>query len=148
MAGSLLIIIAHGLGSSALFIIANLSYEITNTRRIFLTKGLITINPIISMWWFIFTATNIAAPPSINLLREIILITTTLTKSLYFIPLLGLIRFLTAMYSLHIYTTTQHGQIRNYTNPLTTIKNKDMLILTIHIYPIVIFIIKPEFINT
>lgn len=145
--GSLMIIVAHGLRSSALFIIANLSYEITHTRSMFLTKGLITINPIITIWWFLFTAANIAAPPSINLLREITLITTTLTKSIIFIPLLALVRFLTAIYSLHIYTTTQHGQIRNYTNPLTTIKPKDILILSIHIYPLIILIIKPELIR-
>jgi len=145
--GRLIIIVAHGLRSSALFIIANLSYEITHTRSMFLTKGLITINPIITMWWFLFTAANIAAPPSINLLREITLITTTLTKSIIFTPLLALVSFLTAIYSLHIYTTTQHGQISNYTNPLTTIKPKDMLVLSIHIYPLIILIIKPELIS-
>jgi len=145
--GRLIIIVAHGLRSSALFIMANLSYEITHTRRIFLTKGLITINPIITIWWFLFTCANMAAPPSINLLREITLITTTLTKSALFAPLLGIVSFLTAIYSLHIYTTTQHGQIRNYTNPLSTLKPKDMLVLSIHIYPLVILIIKPELIR-
>ena len=147
ISGRLIIIVAHGLSSSALFIIANLSYEITHTRSMFLTKGLITINPVITMWWFLFTAANIAAPPSINLLREITLITATLSKSLYFVPLLGLVRFLTAIYSLHIYTTTQHGQIRNFTNPLTTIKPKDILTLSIHLYPVILFIVKPEIIR-
>jgi len=145
--GRLIIIIAHGLSSSALFIIANLSYEITHTRSIFLTKGLIVINPIISIWWFLFTAANIAAPPTINLLREIILITATIAKSIWFIPLLGLVRFLTAIYSLHIYTTTQHGQIRNYTNPLSTLKQKDILILLIHLFPLTLLISKPELIR-
>lgn len=42
-------IIAHGLRSSALFILANLSYELTHTRRIFLTKGLIAVAPIITL---------------------------------------------------------------------------------------------------
>lgn len=147
MTGGLIIIVAHGLSSSALFIMANLSYEITHTRRIFLTKGLITINPIITIWWFLFTAANIAAPPSINLLREIILITATLSKSIMISILLGLVRFLTAMYSLHIYTTTQHGQISNYTNPLTTLKTKDMLILYIHIFPLILLISKPELVR-
>ncbi len=145
--GRLIIIVAHGLSSSALFIIANLSYEITHTRSIFLTKGLITINPIITMWWFLFTATNIAAPPSINLLREIILITAAVTKSILLAPLLALIRFLTAIYSLHMYTATQHGQISSYTNPLIPIKPKDILVLSIHIYPLTMLIIKPELIS-
>lgn len=145
--GGLMIMVAHGLSSSALFIMANLSYEITHTRRIFLTKGLITINPIITMWWFLFTSANMAAPPSINLLREITLIAATLTKSIFLILLLGLVRFLTAIYSLHIYTTTQHGQISNFTNPLHPLKTKDILILLLHLYPLVIFITKPELIR-
>lgn len=47
--GSLTIIIAHGLSSSALFIIANLSYELTSTRSMFLTKGLICVTPVITL---------------------------------------------------------------------------------------------------
>src|ERR1700759_190621 len=88
-----------------------------------------------------------AAPPSINLLREITLITTTLTKSVLFTPLLGLVSFLTAIYSLHIYTTTQHGQISNYTNPLMSLKSKDILLLSLHIFPLIGLIIKPELIR-
>ena len=44
----LAIIIAHGLRSSALFCIANISYGITITRRIVLTKGMLTIIPTIA----------------------------------------------------------------------------------------------------
>lgn len=73
--------IAHGLSSSALFILANIRYEVTHTRRIFLTKGLIVVAPIMSMWWFLFAAANMAAPPSINLLREIMLITSIISYS-------------------------------------------------------------------
>jgi hypothetical protein len=58
------------------------------------------------------------------------------------------VRFLTAIYSLHIYTTTQHGQPRTYTNPLSTIKPKDILVLSIHIIPLVILITKPELISS
>lgn len=47
--GALIIIIAHGLRSSSLFIMANIRYEITHTRRMFLTKGLISVTPIITM---------------------------------------------------------------------------------------------------
>lgn len=46
---ALIIIIAHGLCSSALFIMANLSYSITHTRRIYLTKGIISVAPTIAI---------------------------------------------------------------------------------------------------
>jgi NADH-ubiquinone oxidoreductase chain 4 len=47
--GGLTIIIAHGLSSSALFCIANITYEYTHTRRVALTKGLLIILPTISI---------------------------------------------------------------------------------------------------
>ena len=47
---ALAIIIAHGLRSSALFVIANINYELTHTRRLFLTKGLIVLAPTLTIW--------------------------------------------------------------------------------------------------
>lgn len=48
--GAIAIIIAHGLISSGLFCIANMTYEYTHTRRIALTKGLLATSPILSIW--------------------------------------------------------------------------------------------------
>lgn len=81
--GAVLIIIAHGLSSSALFAIRYITYEITKTRRVYLTKGLASLYPYIAILWFLFAGANIAAPPSINLLREIMLITRILYISPY-----------------------------------------------------------------
>lgn len=146
--GATLIIISHGLSSSALFSLANLMYENSHTRRIFLIKGWINILPTISMWWFLFAAANIAAPPSINLLREIILITSISNLSLILTIPLILITFLTGAYSLFIYSATQHGQTNNFTNPSLHIKQKDLLILLIHLTPLIILILKPETITS
>lgn len=144
--GALTMIIAHGLRSSALFSLANISYEITHTRSIFLTKGLMCINPIITLWWFLFTGANMAAPPSINLLREIILISSILSFSFSSLVTVSLIRFFTAAYSLHIFSATQHGQISSFTNPMQTLKPKDILLLLTHLTPIIAMLIKPELI--
>jgi len=144
---ALIIIIAHGLRSSALFILANISYEITHTRSIFLTKGLIALTPIISIWWFLFTAANIAAPPSINLLREIILISAIISKSIISLILISIVRFFTAAYSLHIFSTTQHGQMRTFSHPTQHIKSKDILLLLIHLIPLILIIAKPDIIS-
>jgi NADH-ubiquinone oxidoreductase chain 4 len=145
--GGLIIIVAHGLCSSALFILANITYEITHTRSIFLTKGIITALPTLSIWWFLFTAWNIAAPPSINLLREIILITSILCASSITAILVIVISFLAAAYSLNMYATTQHGHLPSFSNPLHSIKIKDILLLLIHLIPIIMLIRKPEFIS-
>lgn len=147
MWGGLIIIIAHGLCSSAIFILANVTYELTHTRRMFLTKGIISSLPILTIWWFLFSAWNIAAPPSINLLREIILLTAILRKSMITSILIILIRFLAAAYSLNLYASTQHGHTPSFSNPLYSIKLKDIFLLLIHLLPIITLIIKPEVIS-
>lgn len=144
---ALAIIIAHGLSSSALFVIANINYELTHTRSLFLIKGLIVLAPTLTMWWFLFTARNIAAPPSINLLREIILISTILKISSSAFILLGLTRFFTAIYCLYIYTSIHHGSIISTSNPLPQFKVKDLTLITMHLVPTVIIILKPELIT-
>jgi len=143
---SLAIIIAHGLRSSALFCIANIRYSITITRRIVLTKGILTIIPIIAFWWFIFCCANIAAPPRINLIREILLITAIIRQSMYIIIPLRLIRFITVAYSLYLYTTTSHGPLINISAPISYNNISDIILLTIHLVPIIIIMLKPEII--
>lgn len=142
----LAIIIAHGLRSSALFCIANIRYSITITRRIVLTKGILTIMPTIAFWWFIFCCANIAAPPRINLIREIFLITAIISQSIYIIIPLRLIRFITVAYSLYLYATTRHGPIINISAPISYTNISDIILLTLHLIPIIIIILKPEII--
>ena len=144
---SLAIIIAHGLRSSALFVMANINYEITSTRRLYLTKGLIVLIPSLTIWWFIFTARNMAAPPTINLLREIILITSIISSTMWRIVLLRLVRFFTAVYSLYIFTCINHGSYTPSTNSLNNVKSKDFTLIAIHLVPVVAIITKPEIIT-
>lgn len=145
--GAIAIIIAHGFRSSALFMLANMNYEAIHTRRLILSKGILLITPTISLWWFIFTIINIAAPPSINLLREIILITSIISTSIWVIILLGRVRFLTAAYSLYLYTAVNHGHKNLCTNPYITLSSKDNLSIILHLIPLLILILKPEIIS-
>ena len=142
----LAIIIAHGLRSSALFCIANIRYRITITRSIVLTKGILTIIPTIAFWWFIFCCANMAAPPRINLIREIFLITAIISQSIFIIIPLSLIRFITVAYSLYLYSTTRHGPTINISAPISYTNISDIILLTLHLIPIIIIMLKPEII--
>lgn len=144
--GAILIIIAHGLSSSSLFAIRYITYETTKTRRIFLTKGLSTLFPHITIIWFFAVAANIAAPPSLNLIREIILFSRTLFLSQWTWIIISLSRFLTVAYSLFIYTATQHGPIPQFYNPIHIYSQKNIKIRLLHIIPLITTILKPEII--
>lgn len=142
--GALVIIIAHGLASSAIFVIANINYDIFNTRSIILSKGILIFSPTFSIFWFIFIAINIATPPSINLFREILLISASIALSLNLILPLALLTFLAAAYSLYIYSTLNHGSINSYSNSYNSLSIKDISILTLHLIPSLLLIFKPE----
>nr|QGZ10059.1 NADH dehydrogenase subunit 4 [Eisenia tracta] len=145
---ALAMMIAHGLSSSALFVVANINYEMTHTRSLYLTKGLMVAAPTLTMWWFLFTASNMAAPPSINLMSEIMLITSILKMSTSSLILLGLTSFFTVAYSLYMYTSMHHGFLLTTSNSIPQLKPKDMILMLMHFMPIVLIITKPEMITS
>lgn len=68
---SFALMVAHGLCSSGLFCLSNFSYERFGRRSLLISKGLINLMPSMAIWWFLLRACNMAAPPSLNLLGEI-----------------------------------------------------------------------------
>nr|BDQ43794.1 NADH dehydrogenase subunit 4 [Metaphire megascolidioides] len=147
MQASLTMMIAHGLSSSALFVMANMNYEITSTRSLYMTKGLMALMPILTMWWFMFTASNMAAPPTINLLSEIMLITSIMSTTTWSIITLSLVSFFTAAYSLYMFTAMNHGTTTVMTNSLMNVKPKDFSLMLMHLIPVIAIIMKPEMIT-
>lgn len=79
--GSYVLILGHGLCSSGLFCLSNIIYERTHRRRLFINKGLLNFIPRMSLWWFLLRSRNMAAPPSLNLLGEILLLNRILRWS-------------------------------------------------------------------
>lgn len=145
-AGALVLIISHGFCSSALFALANYTYEKTHTRSLFLSKGMLILLPSLALWWFIFCVINIAAPPSINLLGEIIIFPSTIFRSSYFLVSLGLIRFLAALYSIYLFTSIQHGGSPKFIKPFNDFKIPGFTIFFLHWIPGNILIIKRDLI--
>nr|YP_009164268.1 NADH dehydrogenase subunit 4 [Amynthas longisiphonus]AIR76365.1 NADH dehydrogenase subunit 4 [Amynthas longisiphonus] len=144
MQASLAMMVAHGLSSSALFVMANMNYEITATRSLYMTKGIMVMMPILTMWWFMFTASNMAAPPTINLLSEIMLITSIMSAATWSVIMLSLYSFLTAVYSLYMFTSMNHGTVTLTTNSLMNVKSKDFSLMLMHLAPMIMLIVKPE----
>lgn len=142
--GATVLIIAHGLCSSALFALANITYETTHTRSIYLTKGILSIFPGLAICWFLIAAGNIAAPPTLNLVGEIILISRRLFLSFWSIFALSAIRFLAAAYSLYLYTSSQHGQIPAFINPLNISTPRNYSIIMLHGVPLFLLITKAD----
>nr|UKE80579.1 NADH dehydrogenase subunit 4 [Diplatys flavicollis] len=144
ISGSMTMMIAHGLTSSGLFCLANMAYERTSSRSLLINRGLMNIMPSMTMWWFLLTASNMAAPPSLNLMAEITILNTLFNWSMTTIIALTMISFLSATYSLYMYSTTQHGV------PLTSMysasngETREFLILMLHWLPLNMLIMKGD----
>lgn len=142
--GSLTLIISHGLTSSGLFAAARLNYDKVHSRRILLQKGLLRRRPKIAMLWFILVRTNIAVPPSINLIGEIVAIPRIIEIRLWTIPHIILITFITGAYNLYLYARPHHGAIRRLSIPRTPFNRTEFCTLILHIIPLIGLILKPE----
>nr|YP_009485742.1 NADH dehydrogenase subunit 4 [Canthesancus helluo]AVZ00878.1 NADH dehydrogenase subunit 4 [Canthesancus helluo] len=107
--GSLILMIGHGLCSSGLFCLANIVYERVSSRSFVINKGMISFMPSLSLFWFILCSNNMASPPSLNLLGEVMLINSVMSWSTLTLIFLGLSSFFSCCYSVYLYSYIQHG---------------------------------------
>jgi len=126
------LIIAHGLCSSGLFFLVNLLYERLGSRSLIINKGIINFLPRIAIWWFLLCSRNIAAPPSLNLVGEIGLINRILGWSQFLLIFLSFISFFSAVYSLYLYSFSQHGKNFFAIYSFSFGFNREYLVLLLH----------------
>jgi len=142
--GSFTLIIAHGLCSSGLFCLANIIYERIGSRRLLVNKGLINFMPGLTIWWFLLCSGNIAAPPTLNLLREIRLLNRIVAWSWVTIISLIFLSFFRAAYTLYLYSYRQHGKLFSGLYSFSFGFNREYLVLFLHWFPLNFIILKRE----
>nr|ARI43896.1 NADH dehydrogenase subunit 4 [Harmonia axyridis] len=142
--GSLMMMLAHGCCSSGLFVLVNMNYERIVSRSIFINKGLINIVPFLSLWWFLLVISNMAAPPSLNLLSEILLINSLINYSHICMFMLMIMTFLSASYSLYLYSFSQHGKFYSSLYFFELISYRELILLLMHWVPLNLILLKSD----
>nr|YP_007316749.1 NADH dehydrogenase subunit 4 [Sinocyclocheilus furcodorsalis]ADD46430.1 NADH dehydrogenase subunit 4 [Sinocyclocheilus furcodorsalis] len=142
--GAVILMIAHGLVSSALFCLANTAYERTHSRTMMLARGLQAIFPLTTMWWFITNLANLALPPLPNLMGELMIITALFNWSPWTILLTGLGTLITAGYSLYMFLMSQRGPAPSHIMGLQPFHTREHLLMALHLIPIILLVMKPE----
>nr|UFZ12769.1 NADH dehydrogenase subunit 4 [Sialis longidens] len=142
--GSYSLMIGHGLCSSGLFCLANISYERTGSRSLLINKGMMNFMPSMCLWWFLLCSSNMAAPPSLNLLGEISLLNSILFWSIVSMLLLSLISFFSAAYTLYLYSYSQHGMMYSGVYSSSNGYLREFTLLMLHWVPLNFLIIKSE----
>jgi proton-translocating NADH-quinone oxidoreductase chain M len=101
--GSYFLMLSHGIISSALFICIGFLYERYHTRIIFYYGNLVTVMPLLSIFFLLFTLGNIGFPSTSSFVGEF-LIFIGLFKSNLFIAILTLFGlFISVIYSFLLY---------------------------------------------
>nr|YP_010729874.1 NADH dehydrogenase subunit 4 [Parnassius mnemosyne]WEF74745.1 NADH dehydrogenase subunit 4 [Parnassius mnemosyne] len=143
--GSYIMMIGHGLCSSGMFCLANINYERLHSRSLFMNKGMMNFMPSMSLWWFLLMSSNMAAPPSMNLMGEISLINSLVSWSWLSMIMLIMMSFFSAGYSLYLYSYTQHGKYNLGIYSFYTGVSREYLMLILHWLPLNMLILKIEY---
>nr|YP_010296685.1 NADH dehydrogenase subunit 4 [Rhagoletis cerasi]UMI33252.1 NADH dehydrogenase subunit 4 [Rhagoletis cerasi] len=144
LCGSYTLMIAHGLCSSGLFCLANITYERLGSRSLLINKGLLNFMPSMTLWWFLLSACNMAAPPSLNLLGEISLLNSIVSWSWLCMIFLSLLSFFSAAYTLYLYSYSQHGKGFSGVYSFSSGKIREYFLLILHWFPLNLLILKSD----
>nr|ASY98296.1 NADH dehydrogenase subunit 4 [Decimiana sp. JZ-2017] len=140
------LMIAHGLCSSGLFCLANMSYERLGSRNLMINSGLLNLMPGLTLWWFLLSSCNMAAPPSLNLLGEIGLFNSMMGWMWMIMLMLMLISFFSAVYTLYLYSYSQHGIYYSGLFSSNSGYCREYLLLVLHWLPLNFLLLKSDFI--
>nr|YP_009110428.1 NADH dehydrogenase subunit 4 [Tetragnatha maxillosa]AIX11772.1 NADH dehydrogenase subunit 4 [Tetragnatha maxillosa] len=142
MNGAILMMIAHGISSSALFFLVNLTYNKFNTRNTISLKSTQLSHPNLTFWWFIFSMVNISAPPTLNLMGELLMSMTLIKWHIMNATIIFIITLMTTSFSLLIFLMLNHGKSMmkiSMNDPM-----KFFLSLMIHLVMSIMIILKME----
>nr|UBD07366.1 NADH dehydrogenase subunit 4 [Synapturanus sp. MZUSP 159223] len=142
---ALMLMITHGLTSSALFCLANTMYERTHTRTMTLLRGSLLIFQLLALWWLLPLMLNMAIPPSPNSIGEMLFMTTVLPLSHYTFLIVASAMITTAAYTLYILISTRNRP-QTHLKTLPPIQIREHLLLALHIAPLLLIIPNPELI--
>nr|QOJ46836.1 NADH dehydrogenase subunit 4 [Spheniscus magellanicus] len=145
--GAMILMIAHGLTSSMLFCLANTNYERTHSRILLLTRGLQPLLPLMATWWLLANLSNMALPPTTNLMAELTIMIALFNWSSLTIILTGTATLLTAAYTLFMLLATQRGILPTHITSIQNSNTREHLLMTLHIIPMLLLILKPNLIS-
>nr|YP_009371257.1 NADH dehydrogenase subunit 4 [Sorex roboratus]ARR75378.1 NADH dehydrogenase subunit 4 [Sorex roboratus] len=144
--GATALMIAHGLTSSMLFCLANTNYERVHSRTMILARGLQTILPLMASWWLLASLTNLALPPTINLIGELFVMLSSYSWSNMTMILMGVNVVITALYSLYMLILTQRGKYSFHINTIKPSFTRENALMALHIIPLLLLSLNPKLI--
>nr|YP_009690341.1 NADH dehydrogenase subunit 4 [Phellinus lamaoensis]QEG57121.1 NADH dehydrogenase subunit 4 [Phellinus lamaoensis] len=143
--GAILLSIAHGFVSPALFIcVGGIIYERVHTRIINYIRGLVTYMPVFTILFFIFTLANTGIPLSLNFLGEQMSLIGIWERS-PFAAIIGATGIVfSAVYSIYLYNRLSYGSYSPYLKPVKDINRREFILLISLMIPTFVLGVYPN----
>nr|WNS59359.1 NADH dehydrogenase subunit 4 [Hyocrinidae sp.] len=145
--GSMVLMIAHGLVSSSLFCLANFLYERSGTRTLGLVRGYKFLMILLGFWWLFFCASNLGLPPTLNLIGELMILSSLGFFDNVLLLVSGGVVVAGAIYSLLIYQLTQSSKVVNNFSNIINISIREHFLIFLHFFPLLLLILNPSFVT-
>ena len=143
--GAILLALAHGFVSPALFIcVGGVIYDRTGTRIIHYVRGLVTYMPVFTILFFIFILSNTGIPLTLNFLGEQLSLIGIWERSPIIAALGATGIVLSAIYSIYLYNRISYGIYSPHLKPIKDISRREFNLLITLLLPTVLLGIFPN----
>jgi len=142
--GSIILILAHGLVSPALFICVVILYDRYHTRLLKYYRGIVVKIPIYAVFFFLFTLGNIAVPLTANFIGEFITFSGAFQKNIILTIFGALGIILSAGYSIWLFNRVIFGAESIYLKSTGDINRREFIILLPFLFLIFLIGIYPN----
>ncbi len=143
--GAILLALAHGFVSPALFIcVGGVIYDRTGTRIIHYVRGLVTYMPVFTILFLIFTLSNTGIPLTLNFLGEQLSLIGIWERSPLIAALGATGIVLSAIYSIYLYNRISYGIYSPHLKPIKDISRREFNLLLSLLLPTVLLGIFPN----
>ena len=143
--GAILLSLAHGFVSPALFIcVGGVIYDRFHTRTIPYIRGLATYLPVFTILFFVFTIANTGIPLSLNFIGEQLSLIGIWERSPVIAALGATGIVFSAIYSIYLYNRLSYGVYSPHLEPVQDISRREFNLLIALLVPTVILGILPN----
>lgn len=143
--GAILLAIAHGFVSPALFIcVGGIIYDRTGTRIINYIRGLVSYMPVFTILFFVFTLANAGIPLTLNFLGEQLSLLGIWQQNPIIAALGATSIVLSAAYSIFLYNRLSYGTYSPHLQPVKDINRREYCLLLSLLVPTFLLGIYPN----
>ena len=128
--GSIILMISHGLVSSALFLCVGILYDRHKTRILKYYGGLVQVMPIFVIFFFFFSFCNLGFPGTSSFIGELLILVGALQSNAFLTFLTSFSIILSACYSIWLLNRLSFGLLKTvYFSTFQDISRREFLIL-------------------